>query len=857
MKKVFFLLAVIILSSIVFAVSKWQNSHFSKTEKFPAPSETIVLNKGDKEEKEWKEQLEREEWINRLHKTAPDADWRSIDQQTRYMNLLRKSSNTRSNIDTLANGFLTGFWKERGSVNQSGRIVFADYDTSSNAIYAASDGGTIFKGSLNGSNWTPITDHFNISGIDYLAVLNQTSSPRIFVAAGKYCYFSDDDGTTWTTSTGINAVTSWGDIRKAAVLNQDNENIYLLIQEWDYTNWEEIISIYYSQNRGTSFSKLVSYSTNQMGSINQHDFWADRYQGNTLYYIQQDRVFKVQGNVTQQIGSIGALTNDRSMITGTNVGGNLTLYAYIDQDIYQSINGAASWIQKANVARNPFRQNSFAASYSNANAVFFGGVNCARSLNGFSSWEEVNQWYDYYGSISDKLHADIPAVIPFFDENGVAKTFICTDGGLYISDDNLQTVENLSLHGLNCSQYYDVYTYRAQPQYIYAGAQDQGFQRASQDTADILGFEQTVSGDYAHIVSSDSGASMWFVYPGFAAYNDDATTGNWDVSGDFDGRGNYWLPPLCEHPTIKSKVYMAGDDPNGGTGAFIYELTANLSGNNVSYNQLPADVQALTGGQISAFTYSPLDTDYWYALMDNGTMVYSTDNMSNWNVGGLNNGPEAHYFHGASIYASKAKFGRVIAAGSGYSNPGVWVSEDHGVTWEQMNSGLPQTLTFMIDATPDDSLIFAATEVGPYVFVAKDSMWYSMSSDAAPDQRYWSVEWINASKTVRFGTYGRGIWDFSFAQESDTTDTTSVNNLSGLNEQFHVYPNPAKDQLTVQSEQAKLRKVDIYDINGRVVAQIYPTDNTTTINLSHLVKGTYFVHLHTQTEHSIQKIIKL
>ena len=31
---------------------------------------------------------------------------------------------------------------------------------------------------------------------------------------------------------------------------------------------------------------------------------------------------------------------------------------------------------------------------------------------------------------------------------------------------------------------------------------------------------------------------------------------------------------------------------------------------------------------------------------------------------------------------------------------------------------------------------------------------------SAPDQTYWSVEYIDEINTARFGTYGRGIWDF-------------------------------------------------------------------------------------------------
>ena len=39
-------------------------------------------------------------------------------------------------------------------------------------------------------------------------------------------------------------------------------------------------------------------------------------------------------------------------------------------------------------------------------------------------------------------------------------------------------------------------------------------------------------------------------------------------------------------------------------------------------------------------------------------------------------------------------------------------------------------------------------------------MWEYLGGISAPDQVYWTVEYIEELNTVRFGTYGRGIWDF-------------------------------------------------------------------------------------------------
>jgi hypothetical protein len=108
----------------------------------------------------------------------------------------------------------------------------------------------------------------------------------------------------------------------------------------------------------------------------------------------------------------------------------------------------------------------------------------------------------------------------------------------------------------------------------------------------------------------------------------------------------------------------------------------------------------------------------------------------------------------------------VIIGGSGYSNPPVYISYDHGETFTSLNEGLPNTLVFELAGTPDDAYFFAATEVGPYVYIVEDETWIDLAGISAPDQTYWSVEYIPELHTARFGTYGRGIWDFIMDDES-------------------------------------------------------------------------------------------
>ena len=60
----------------------------------------------------------------------------------------------------------------------------------------------------------------------------------------------------------------------------------------------------------------------------------------------------------------------------------------------------------------------------------------------------------------------------------------------------------------------------------------------------------------------------------------------------------------------------------------------------------------------------------------------------------------------------------------------------------------------------------SSTEIGPYVYIVEDETWIDLAGISAPDQTYWSVEYIPELNTARFGTYGRGIWDFIMDNES-------------------------------------------------------------------------------------------
>ena len=79
---------------------------------------------------------------------------------------------------------------------------------------------------------------------------------------------------------------------------------------------------------------------------------------------------------------------------------------------------------------------------------------------------------------------------------------------------------------------------------------------------------------------------------------------------------------------------------------------------------------------------------------------------------------------------------RIYIVGSGYSNPAIYLSQDGGESFIAFDEGLPNTMVYELASLPDESIIFAATEVGPYAYSFDHGVWEDMSENDAPDQVY-------------------------------------------------------------------------------------------------------------------------
>lgn len=857
------LLLLITLLVIIFLAILCKPSDNSPTAYNPPTEGTLV--KLDSEDIPKKK--EREAWFELMHQSADDVDWRAIEvnnrkeQAHRKLQMRKEFGYERNSTEVVANGNLRGRWLERGSNNNAGNMRTVNYLVEDDMLYGRSDGGTLWKGDRSGFNWEVINQDLRFSGDLIEARYLENGTLRIIANLNNQPVYSDDDGITWTQGEGMSAS---GNAHMKDFVELENEDIFVLQKSGGSANY----SIYRSQDDGASWHHIKTFFTNDHRNLNMVEV------SNTdmLMVIEQldinlsaihlwDPELDVFKEVTSN-SPIGFGENQTANLNATFADDTIRIYTWnyyyntqVDANVSElhiSTDLGESWGFSTNLPSQPWSVGVY-VSPSDHRKLMYGEVNPYRSATNGKFWNQVSHWSDYYGDIFTKLHADIMDIKEFKQADGTPFTVVCNHGGISQSFDYGDTFENIGLFNLNISQYYSVVTHPKQQEWIFAGSQDQGFQRGKIFGDDEASLDQVVSGDYGHIVFSGNEDNMWTVYPwGSVSYYDNplfqSPTAGWKVPDD---NNSAWIPPMVSHPDrSKNTIFLAGGSLDSEDASHIIQLDID-GGGQIVPTQLPYNFEPW-GGDISAIGFNHFDHSEMYVLTSDGIAFKSTDGGQSFDRK-LFGYPGGHWLYGSCIKPSKLDPNVVYISGSGYSNDSVFKSTDAGETYEPMGNGLPRTLVFCVAPNEDESLIFAATEAGPYVYIAAEEEWFDLSGVGTPNQTYWSVEYLEDIKTARFGTYGRGIWDFEVEEQivgiEDVLADSKVN--------IEAFPNPFTDRLILNSQYGDLTNVSISDHQGRLVKK-YTNQKikNLSLNLSDLNNGIYFVTIMMNNKSVTEKIVK-
>jgi hypothetical protein len=702
----------------------------------PAPE---AKGEGSEEEAETEERAhaEREQWVEQLHRAPPDVAWRSVEH-----------ANAEAMIEGRNRYIKDGQperWVERGSENQAGRMWATRRSVDGTRLYAGSAHGGLWAGNLDGTGWTPLGDVL-YGGVHFLEVIPGSSADDtdilMVAASGGFVHRSVDDGLTWTVPAGLPAKMTG--VRRL-VASADGDDTLWMVVVVDNND----VRLLRSTDGGASFEQAYDFG------YWWGDVWLSRAGPSAVYLLAKDGLY---------VSNDGDRFDWLSEVPRGGWGGELvgseagapTLYALSHQDsgavVLSRSDDAGATVRSLGPIEDYY--GTFAASVVEPSLVAWGGVELHVSHDGGETSDIVNSWGAYYGDPARRLHADIFG-LDCLPVGGDEVWYIGTDGGTYVSTDKLDTVTNLSLSGLRVSQYYDTHTSSANPDNLVAGSQDQGYQASYSATSDgRLSMEQTLSGDYAHLTSGDGDHEpIYSVYPGFILVQtreDDA--GALAYLNYPDGEAAAWLPPIVGDPDDDEAFFF----PNGHIWRYVRTSRDNWEPERWSDQSFVQN----DGEFVGAMVFSPVDAARAYAVTSWGRLFVSDDHARTW-AEAPNTGPSGQYFYGAALWASWTDRDVAYVGGSGYGRvPSVLRTVNGGKSWDVFDEGLPDTLVYdLAEARDGSGRLFAATETAAY---ERDpgGEWFEITSSGAPVTTYWSVEALPAENTIRFATYGRGIWDY-------------------------------------------------------------------------------------------------
>ena len=735
----------------------------------------------------------RERWLESMLVAAPGVDPRALDAAYRGERMRRhqlersQKLGAGADIESLKrfeSPAISGVWRERGSSNQSGRTVGYVRDGAGQRGVVMAHGGNVWLGGAQG--FVSPNDSATFPQARQIDRVLRNGRDRLLVpSAGDVLgfYTSDNWGGSYEQASGLSTSNVWY-IRDLETRDPASADVYLLRIEYDFTarNWRA--RLWYSTDAGGFFRDL-----GYVGARNHSELFSPRHDSSEVYLLTGTQLQRiVPGSHTlQPVASLPLATvaeaDVLTMTGGVTAGGQTFLYvlhsrsAENDTQVWRSLDGGTSFELRGSVATKLFATDSAESSTRDPNLLLVGGVNLFRSADGGLSFQQVSTWQEYYPRPADRLHADIMDIDIIREANGAEITWISTDGGTYRSDDYALNVVNQSLtSGLNVGQYYASYTRRSAPHTLMAGAQDQGYQRAfDPPTTGVLPMEQTISGDYGSLTSTDGGNNVWMVYPGFAMVDTATTTPGrgplprWDFS-DNGLEGSEFIPALAAMPGQPNRALLAGGRFGGGSHHQVVELT--LANGNITHvadpQVFPTAIGAVAYGANPAIRHV-LDTGGRFWTSEAGA-PYSTVTPA---------GPTVTTFRGTDILLDPSRPGRIYVAGAGYSNPAVFVSNDGGITFAPMANGLPSTLITRLAISQDGRHLFASARLGAFYYDSAAQQWVDLVTGGAPNQHYTDVDYIDALGVARFSTYGRGIWDFAVAGAVVVTGPTDEPRLDG------------------------------------------------------------------------------
>jgi photosystem II stability/assembly factor-like uncharacterized protein len=413
--------------------------------------------------------------------------------------------------------------------------------------------------------------------------------------------------------------------------------------------------------------------------------------------------------------------------------------------VFRSSDRGNSW---TNVAGSHFSEekqigygNTIAVHPSKPDCVLCGGVDLHMTKDGGRTWVQVTRWNANRGD-SGYAHADHHHLL--WPPQAPDRIYDPNDGGLDVSNDGGSTWVNRS-NGLAVTMFYDIDVAASDPSVYGGGAQDNG--TVITTTGDHAGFFEILGGDGGWMIfDPKDAASLYASYYNFHIFRF-GSGANQEVSPDADAneQGSVWMCYIAMDPNDSRTLF---------TGSFRVWRTKDDAGTWTAVSS------SLDDSLISAIEVAPADSKRIYVGTENGGIYRSLDSGDSWS-GNLSSAVLPG--HSITRLATSPKDAETLfATVANFGHSHVFRSRDGGLTWEDVDKrqlpDVPHHSIAIPAAFPDT--IYVASDAG--VFVSQDAggTWSNLNRNL-PNVMVVDLVYDAGSHTLSAGTYGRSIWQLA------------------------------------------------------------------------------------------------
>lgn len=681
----------------------------------------------------------------------------------------RADRSLEKDLDTLT-------WSEAGPTNIPGRITdIAVHPSEPEVIYAASAAGGVFKSTNFGTSWSAVFDDAGTQSIGAIAI-HPDNPDILYVGTGEAngandtydgtgVYKSIDAGATWNF-VGLPESYRIGRI----VIDPDRpDTIFVAVQGKLFgTNPER--GVYRSQDGGQSWEHLL-FVNDSTGCIDI----ALHPTGVILaatWECWRNPVERRVGGFGSGIWHSGNFGDSWTLLDGAGFPGN-------------GLPLSSSTVGRIGVTIDPFSNHAYATycdhpgsmiglfhstdlgftwTQTNDGAIlsslggfgwYFGQVRVAPGSPtvvyslGVTMYKSIDEGANWFAADAG-THVDHHAL--YIDPTDIDNLYNGCDGGVNYSDNGGSSFANLA--NMPNTQYYAIGIDHLNPHRLYGGTQDNGTMRTLGGSLNDWTVINGGDGFYVLVDYTDANKIYAEYQNGvFRRSTNGGLTFMTATSGmNYSGERHNWNTPFAMDPVDPLVLYYGSNilyqTTNGAVNwtAISGDLTDGPGGGNLAF------------GTITTIDVSPANTDVIWVGTDDANVWVTQDGGDNWaqvNAGLPNRwvtrvAPDPHSASIAYVTFSGYKDGSYL--------PHIFRTVDYGQNWDDITGDLGDVPINDVIVDPDlDSTLYLGSDVGVYYSEDLGAGWLPLGT-GMPITPVHDLAYDDSTRTLVAGTHGRSMF---------------------------------------------------------------------------------------------------